>query len=451
MYSPSLFVDIRVLARLSTPIIISLAASMLIGVVDTIMIAPLGTVALAAASITVSVQVIFYACLYGFVSATSVRMSETFGADDRRGLSQATWAGLVIGAGTGIVGMTAMLLLRPGLAWLGQPPEVLAVLAGGYWQGMAVMLVPFTLFYMLKSLFDAVGAPWLGVSVAFGAVALNVPANWLLIYGFGDWGGLGLPGAAFASLLSQSASLVMALVLWRCGPAFANARHAAATLTRAEVRRQLRAGGTIATGYFSEGAVYACVGLMVGWFGASALAANQIVNSVATVLYMVPLGISIAVSIVVAQALGAEQHHRVRSIGLAALSLSVGWMIIVMSGLIILAAPISGALSHDPAVVTLATTLFAIVAATQIADGVQGTMLGAARGMTDNSVPVAATLLGNWGAALPLAYGVGVFLGWGPEGIWIGYGLGLAISAVLVSWRFFWKVNRLTPVPNAPT
>ena len=67
MYNPSLFLDIRALARLSTPIIISLAASMLIGVVYTIMIAPLGTVALAAASITVSIQVIFFACLYGFV------------------------------------------------------------------------------------------------------------------------------------------------------------------------------------------------------------------------------------------------------------------------------------------------------------------------------------------------------------------------------------------------
>ena len=450
MSNQSIVLDIRALARLSTPIIISLAASMLIGVVDTIMIAPLGTVALAAASITVSIQVVFFACLYGFVSGTSVRMSETFGAGDVRGLSEATLTGLVIGGGAGALGMGLMLALRPGLAWLGQPPEVLDALSGGYWQAMAVLLVPFTLFYMLKGLFDAVGAPWLGVSVAFGAVAINVPANWLLIYGIGGWGGLGLSGAAYASLLSQSASLGVAWALWRFGPAFASARRVVA-LTRSEVLRQLRAGGMIATGYFSEGAVYACVGLMVGWFGAGALAANQIVNSVATVLYMVPLGISIAVSIVVGQALGAGQDHRIRGIGVAALSLSVGWMVTVMLGLLILAGPIAGALSTDPAVVALATTLFWIIAATQIADGIQGTMLGAARGMTDNSVPVAATLLGNWGVALPLAYALGVFLGWGPEGIWIGYGLGLAFAALLVSWRFFWKVKRLTPAPNAPT
>ena len=313
MYNPSLFLDIRALARLSTPIIISLAASMLIGVVDTIMIAPLGTVALAAASITVSIHVIFFACLYGFVSGTSVRMSETFGASDARGLSEATLAGLVIGGGAGVLGMGLMLAMRPGLAWLGQPPDVLDALADGYWQAMAVMLVPFTLFYMLKGLFDALSAPWLGVSIAFGAVALNVPANWVLIYGIGNWDGVGLSGAAYASLFSQSASLLMALAFLRYGWAFSSARHVV-SLTRSELLHQLRAGGTIATGYFSEGAVYACVGLMVGWFGAGALAANQIVNSVATVLYMVPLGISIAVSIVVGQALGAGEDHRILSL-----------------------------------------------------------------------------------------------------------------------------------------
>lgn len=447
MLHPSLIFDIRALARLSTPIIISLAASMLIGVVDTIMIAPLGTVALAAASITVSVQVIFYACLYGFVSATSVRMSEAFGARDGIGLSRATRAGLAIGLAAGVSGMGAMLLLRSVLAWLGQPPEVLEALGQGYWQGMAILLVPFTLFYMLKSLFDAVGAPWLGVTLAFGAVALNVPANWLLIYGFNGWEGLGLVGAALASLLSQSVSLAVAWGVWRRAPAFASARRKA-KVTGDELRRQLRAGGTIATGYFSEGSIYACVGLMIGWFGAGALAANQIVNSVATVLYMVPLGISIAVSIHVGQALGGGEGHRIRRIGLAALSLSIGWMVMVMVALVLLAAPIAGALSQDPAVVTLATTLFLIVAGTQIADGVQGTMLGASRGMTDNSVPVAATLAGNWLVALPLAYALGVAFGGGPEGVWIGYGFGLAFTAGLICWRFFWKVNRLTPAPN---
>ena len=87
----------------------------------------------------------------------------------------------------------------------------------------------------------------------------------------------------------------------------------------------------------------------------------------------------------------------------------------------------------------------------QIADGVQGTMLGAARGMTDNTVPVAATLVSFWLISLPLAYLLGVTLDWGPAGIWIGYGSGLAIGACLVTWRFYWSAQRLTLAPAHPT
>jgi MATE family multidrug resistance protein len=346
--------------------------------------------------------------------------------------------------------MCIMIGLRPALVWLGQPPEVLDALRGGYWLAMAALLVPFTLFYTLKSLFDAINAPWLGVAVAFGAVALNVPANWLLIYGVGDWPGFGLFGAALASLLSQTASFLVALVIWRRSKAMAPAR-LPASVTMTEMLRQLRAGGTIATGYLGEGGAFAVAGLMIGWFGAAALAANQIVNSVATVLYMVPLGISIAVSIRVGQALGAERAAQVKGIGIAALVLSTGWMGLVMAGIVLAAAPIATALSDDPAVIMLATTLFFIIAAMQIADGVQGTMLGAARGMTDNTVPVAATLCSYWLVALPMAYVLGVWGGWGPQGIWIGYGAGLALAACLVTWRFFWSAKRLTTPTSTPT
>lgn len=114
--STALFPNIRALIALSTPIIISLSTTMLIGVVDTIMIAPLGTVPLAAAGITVSVQVIFYATLYGFVSAASVRMSETFGAEDFGGLSEATVTALAVAFIAGLAGMCVMLALKPALA-----------------------------------------------------------------------------------------------------------------------------------------------------------------------------------------------------------------------------------------------------------------------------------------------------------------------------------------------
>jgi MATE family multidrug resistance protein len=403
------------------------------------MIAPLGTLSLAAASITNSVIIIFYSGLYGFVSAVGVRMAEARGKQSADDLSGATRTGVRIAIVAGIIGAALMMALRPALAYLGQPPEVLALL-GGYWTAMSLLLIPFTVFYTLKGLFDAIDAPWVGVMLAFVAVVLNVPANYLFIHGFGEWNGLGLVGAGIASLLSQTASLILALVIWQRSKLTADAR-IKVPRARHELRIQLKEGSAIATGYIGEGAAYAFAGLMMGWFSAVALAANQIVSAVAGVLYMVPLGISIAVSIRVGQAVGADQRARLVQIGLAALAVIIGWMTLVMAGLLAGGGYLANAFSDDAEVVKLATSMFIVVAAMQVADGVQGTMLGASRGMMDNFVPVGITMVSYWIIALPIGYVLGFTWDWGPNGVWIGYGIGLGIAAIATTYRFFSKAR----------
>lgn len=435
----SIWHEMRKLTKLGVPIVISLAAATLIGVVDTVMIAPLGTLSLAAASITNSVIIIFYSGLYGFVSAVGVRIAEARGKQSADNLSGATRTGVQVAIVAGIVGAGLMLATRPLLDQLGQPPEVIALI-GGYWTAMSLLLIPFTVFYALKALFDAIDAPWVGVGLAFVAVVLNVPANWVLIHGIGEWDGLGLLGAGLASLMSQSASLVLAWIIWRKSALTADARQNPPR-DKTELRIQLTQGGTIAVGYIGEGGAYAFAGLMMGWFSAVALAANQIVAAVAGIFYMVPLGVAIAVSIRVGQAIGADQRGRLVKIGIAALAVIIIWMAIVMTGLLLGGGLLARTLSTDPAVVSLATSMFVVVAAMQIGDGIQGTMLGAARGMMDNYVPVAITMFSYWVIALPVGYLLGFEWGLGPNGVWIGYGLGVGLAAIAVTIRFFTKAR----------
>ncbi|MFK7762150.1 MAG: MATE family efflux transporter [Roseobacter sp.] len=434
----TLWREARALAALGFPIVVSLAAATLIGVVDTVMIAPLGTVPLAAASIAASVTLVFYSALYGFVSVIGVRMAEAHGRGDPNALSNATIAGMVVATMTGVIGAGLMVALRPALDLLGQPPEVTAII-GGYWTTMSLLLIPYAMFYALKGLFDAIDRPWLGVGLAFIAVAVNVPANYVLIHGVGDWSGLGLLGAGLASLLSQILPLILALIILQRATGFANARRRGA-FTSTELWLQLKEGTTIAIGYVAEGSAYALVGLMMGWFGAVALAANQIVASVGAVLYMVPLGVSIAISIRIGQAIGAEERHRLPVIGRAALAVIISWMSVVMVGILFGGPTLSALLSSDPEVVALAGAMFIVVAAMQVADGVQGAMIGATRGMMDNRVPVVITLVSYWIIGLPLGYILGFVMEFGPNGVWIGYGIGVAIAATLVSGRFFSKV-----------
>ncbi|WP_164662167.1 MATE family efflux transporter [Tropicibacter sp. Alg240-R139] len=434
----SLLREARHLARLAFPIVVSLAAAALIGVVDTVMVAPLGTLPLAAVSITTSALIIFYSALFGFVSATGVRMAEAFGKSSDQDLVATTRVVLVVALIVGGLGTATMLAVRPALAWIGQPPEVLGLL-GGYWVSMSLLLIPFTIFYALKALFDAIDRPWIGVGLAFFAVGCNVPANYVLIHGVSGWSGLGLLGAGVASLLSQTLSLILAfLIFWRWSKQIGVPSQPG--FDWGELKLQLKEGSVISLGYLGEGAAYAVAGLMLGWFGAAALAAHQIVSAVSDVIYMVPMGISIAISIRVAQAIGANERERLRPIVLASLFVVASWMSLVITGILLARAPLAQGLSDDADVVALAVSMFLVIAAMQIADGVQGTMLGVFRGMTDNQIPVVITLFSYWIIALPVGYVLGFVLDWGPNGVWIGYGFGLGLAAVALSYRFFSRV-----------
>jgi MATE family multidrug resistance protein len=432
---PTIREESRHLAKLGVPIVVSLTSATLVWVVDTIMIAPLGTVPLAAASLTGAALTIFYSALYGYVSVAGVRMAEAHGLQDSHALSVATRTAVIIAAIAGLIGTCLMLAIRPAMGFLGQPAEVVAIL-GGYWTCMSLLLIPFTMFYAIKSLFDAIDAPWIGVALAFVSVILNVPANYFLIYGFGDWPGLGLLGAGLASALSQTAPLILAWIVWKTAKVTRDARQPVSNSPE-ELRVQMKEGTTIAVGYVGEGGAYTIAALMMGWFGAAALAAHQIVSSVAGVLYMVPLGISIAVSIRISQAIGAGEAHRLSRIGLAAVVMIVSWMVVVMLAVLMAGGTITRALSTDPAVIAIATSLFVVVAVMQIADGVQGTMLGASRGIMDNKIPVAITLFFYWIIGLPVAYALAFVLDVGPNGIWMGYGFGVALAATFVTRRFF--------------
>ena len=98
-------------------------------------------------------------------------------------------------------------------------------------------------------------------------------------------------------------------------------------------------------------------------------------------------------------------------------------------------------MSDDPAVIELTVTLFFIVALLQIADGVQGTALGALRGMSDMNSPTVITLVAYWPLALPASYLMGFVFEWGAVGVWLGYTLGLVVAAIALPWRF-WVLTR---------
>ncbi|MBO6602037.1 MAG: MATE family efflux transporter [Roseicyclus sp.] len=427
--------EVMPLLRLSMPLIIAFAAATLIGVIDTVMIAPLGTVPLAAAGITTAFLIILISALWGLVTIVGVRIAQAHGAGDAGEVASNLRNGLALcaigGAGAGLL----MVLAFPFLDLLDQPPEVLAILLP-YWLSMALWLVPILTFFAFKALFDTVGRPWTGVAISYLGVVVNLPLNYGLIH----VAGLGLVGAGIASVLSSSATLLVAWLFWRRSPDLA-AYRVAVPIRWSRIRSLYREGLPICIGYAGEGAAYAFLGIMLGWFGAVELAANQVVNAIGGVFYVIPLGMASAVSIRIGMAIGGKERARLRPILAAALWIVTLWMLAITALYIFGGRAMSEALTKDGAVVDVAVGLFIVAALVQVADGVQSSTLGALRGMSDNRVPTAITLISYWPLALPAAYVIGFPLGYGAIGVWAGYGAGIGLAAILLSVRFWRKTG----------
>lgn len=427
--------EVPAVLSLALPIIIGLTASTLVGVADTIMIAPLGTASMAAASLTTSFMIILYTVVYGVISIVHARIAQAEGASDAKGVASAMRNGLVLAMMLGAIAASLMALCFPALAFFGISQNLLDALLP-YWVAKSFVIVPFAVLSVFRGLFNTTGRPWVSTSVAFAAVAINVPLNFVLIHGAFGFEGLGLLGAGLGSVVAQAAALVVAYGYFHTNAGLSAYRQAAAIKT-AKVLSALKEGVPVAVGNLGEGGAYAVAGLLLGFYGAVALAANQVVHAVAAIMYMLPMGMTSAVAIRIGQAYGAGELHRLRPISLAATGIVLLWMGAFFTFLLLFREDVARALSDDPAVISLASLMFLTVAFSQFADGLQSTSLGALRGLLDVRVPTLITVLAYWAVGLPIACLLAFTMDFGPNGVWIGYGLGILISAIALQTRFW--------------
>ena len=324
-----------------------------------------------------------------------------------------------------------------GLVWfvlpmLGQPRDVLAAMPG-YWISICLLLIPFSMLIVFKSAFEAVGRPWLGTAFSFVAVVVNIPLNYAMIWGLGPLPALGLTGSGIASLAAETVALMAAWVWWARARSMARLR-LRRPVTRAEMLATAREGAPLGALYVAETGAMAVATVMIGTFGTVALAGNQVAMSVGGLLYMVPLGIAGAVSIRVAQATGAGLTDTLRPIAFGGLALALGWLSGTALILAFAGGAIARAITDDAQVVAVATVIFLVFATMQVADGVQSTMLGALRGMSDTGWPAWVSMTAYWGVALPLGW---VLSDWiGPAGVWAGFFVALVGAGTALVFRF---------------
>ena len=379
----------------------------------------------------------------GAVTAIEPLLSQAVGAKDHAAVPRLLGRGLLLAT---VLSLPAALLLLPAATWLelcDQPSELIPE-AAAYARLQTLTVLPFLCYSVLRSLLSARASVMPQVLTILAGNLLNALLDWLLIFGKFGLPELGATGAALATVICRWLMLGGLLVFgWRdIGPQLRQLRVPAVRREALALRPLGRAfllGAPIGAQYVLEMGVFAATALLIGKLDASAnsqaggigpgLGGHQIALQLASLSFMVPLGLGIAASVRVGWAVGRGDPAAVRRSVHAALVAAIA----VMSAfsLLFLLCPqlLASAMTKQPEQFAIAVALIPIAGVFQIGDGVQVVSIGCLRGLGDVRSPVFANVVGFWLLGLPLGYLLGIGLGHGPAGFWWGLVLGLFVVA----------------------
>ena len=429
----------RPLVRLSVPVAASQVSDMLVHTADSIMVGTLGAVQLAGVSLAGSAAMIFMMFAVGMTVAITPLAGEAVGRADLVAAARVGRAG--VWTSTIVVSAIVALLLgaSPWFHLLGAESDV-NTHALPYLQWLLPSAIFRIWFGTFKQLAEALSNTRVAMIINIGTNVLNIALNWVFIHGNLGAPALGAEGAGLATFLARGCAAGAAWWVYRTSGFFRNLRTAMHTTeARAELRRTMamvfRTGTGIGLQIVVEVLGFASGALMMGWIGATALAAHTIALNMASITFMIALGLGSAATILVSNLRGEGRFDQAAAAGRTALTMVLLYEVMV----VVVYATLRWQLPHlyvqDPTVIDLAATLLLWAGLFSLFDGVQVVSLGVLRGYNDIRIPTILATVAYLGVAIPVGYVAAFHFSMGATGVWLGYLVGLSVASVGYLWR----------------
>jgi multidrug resistance protein, MATE family len=434
--------EIKASLLLSVPLAAAQLAQQVTSFADTVMMGLLGSQSIAAGGL----GSIFFANLLllctGVVSAVSPLVAEAYGGQnlDRVGrvVRQGLWLSLLIALPCMLLIWNAGGLLRQ----FGQP-EGNVVITMTFLRAIVWGFFPALAFVALRSFVAALSQPRSVMVITICAVSFNIVANYVLALGKFGFPALGVAGIGWASTLSFWGSFIALIGFILSQP----------TLNRYQVFRHLfhfegdvfrelvQTGWAIGVLYGVETGLFTATAFLMGYLGTAILAAHQIALQTSALTFMIPAGISYATTVRVGQLIGQGNPRGAKLAAYVNIGIGASFMgAMAIAFWVIPKAIVSVYLDPDnPAnaeVVAIAITLLRVAAMFQLVDGIQVIAAGALRGLKDTHAPMFIGIFAYLGIGLSSGYYLGMQLQWGGVGLWLGMAFGLAVAALVYTWRF---------------
>lgn len=442
--------ELRAMLVLALPLIVTQLLQVLVNTTEVVLLGRLDARALAAASLGAALLHTAMMLGVGVASATAPLIAQAKGARQPRRIRRVVRQGLWVTLAVTLPSMAALWFARPILAAMGQQAELLTMTEA--YVRAALWGLPSAVGFIVLRSFAASFARTRAVLVAAVTGALlNVPLSWVLIFG-----GLGLPalgprGAGMA--VAVTFALEFAVLLGHCLIARPLRRyHVLVRFWRPDwpiFREILRVGLPIGGAVVMETGLFALSTLLMGLIGTAQLAAHQIALQVASIAFMVPLGLSHAATIRVGLAVGAGDWQRAQLAGRMACALGLSFMAAVAVLFASTAEPLVGLFLDPTTVDGAAAAAYAIgflhiAALFQLVDGLQVIGIANLRGLKDTTVPMWLAAFGYWAVGFPIAWLLGFHTPLAGTGIWIGLAFALSTVAVTMVVRFERLTRRMT-------
>ena len=435
-------IEINATVKLALPIALTQLGQVAMMTTDLMLVGHLGDTAIAAAALAQTVLFAAFMIGMGVVSAVSPLSAQAYGAREprmvRRALRVGLWAAVLLG-----VPMTALQYQGEAiLLALGQNADI-AQLAGRYLMGLGWCLVPGWWFVALRGFMGAVNKPEPALWITLAAIPINALLAYALIYGAFGLPELDLLGAGVATTIVNLGMCMAGFAVCYAQRPFKKFQVLGRfwRIDRPLLGRLFIVGLPIAGAFLLEYGLFATAAILMGWIGTTALAAHQIALQTASILFMVPFGISMAATVRVGHAVGRRDAAGTRragfaAIGLAAIFMSAMVLLIVAFRHVIPLLFLGTAAADIGATAALAATLLAFGATFFIVDGVQSVAAGALRGLNDTRIPMIFAAVSFWVIGFATSYTLASPARLEAVGVWIGFTVGLGVYALLLVWRF---------------
>ena len=437
----SLLNESRLTLKLAFPLVIGQVSQMLLGVADTVMIGQLGVKELAVLTFANSLFYVPFVFGIGVLTAVSVFTSNAGGAGDEAAGRASCRHGIYLATALGLLLFAVSYAVSMNLTLFRQPPEVEAM-TGPYFRIIMASMVPALMSIALKNHADALDRPWPPFWIFLGGVVLNVILNWVMIYGNLGCPMLGLEGAAWATLISRVA-IVIGMIAWL---------HRDADLRKwtpyrwfrkpvfSEIRRFLAIGFPASIQMLTEVTAFSVAGLMMGRFGTTAMAAHQVALMCAATAFMIPLGLSMALSVRIGTAAGAGEMERLRPIAVSGWWIGAAYSLFGALVFAFLGGWLASFFTEEEPVIRLAASLLVVVGVFQLFDSLQVGSASMLRGLHDARMPAVIGFFAYWMVGLPVALLLSVKFDFGAVGVWCGLAAGLFVACVMLGPRL-WKMT----------